>query len=322
MRSLALSEEEIKRFNESVNSGYVRRVSDMINRYRESFIMLARSQTRFNNIDFEECSYSTEDMVNICIDFFGQFDGELQQKLITILNNPEIKIEISQPQPNNRDNKSFCRSGDDGRALFIHPENNIILGLIVVCHEFAHMLSQRMQENGKPKDGIIGEVESLFIERVFVNYLTKKGIISQKVVENYNKTRTNGLLNDIEYCGYRNEVINLARGLNKEKLAELEGKLANNKNGDCLLDILNSLAKNGYDFRERYVVGEIGGRVLFERYLKDRQGTTEKFKNYLAHNCELDLGETLQNLLGQGLNDTYKEYMSILEKDKVEMEQE
>ena len=81
-----------------------------------------------------------------------------------------------------------------------------------MCHEMSHMLSQRMQRKLRPKDPSIGEIEALFMEKVFAFYLLVNNIMTDEECQQFVAERNNKMMRDIIYCINRAEVMKLIDG--------------------------------------------------------------------------------------------------------------
>lgn len=323
MGKFKLSPEEIQNFNYVYHNKFVYAINELVGRARpglENIRQLLLKNT--HPVQYEEKPWSLKEMVKIVYDFYKSIDVNLFDSLYNILHDESVSINFKEPAKYDKSRHNYCSNGDAGRKLFVEPDNNLY-GLITVCHEFCHMLSQRMQEDKRAVDSSIGEVESLFIEKVFANYLLEKGIITSEEYEQFEMGKDYSLLNDITYCFQRNDLLNIINGapLTEEKVDEIVEKLENNPNREILLYRFQRMAENSKDRKadyaplERYVIGQIVATVLFDRYLNDRQGTIEKFKRYLSHNAELDFTQMLDELLGKDAIGTYQEYMNIQERD-------
>lgn len=323
MEEFKLSQEEVENFNKIYSGKYIYAINEQINKFRpglENIRNLLLAHT--HSVEYEEKPYTLGDMIKIVYDFYKSLDINLYEKLFSILHDDSVSVNFSEPAKHDKSRHNVCSQGDRGRKISLAPENNLY-GLITVCHEFCHMLSQRMQENKRAVDSTIGEVETLFIEKVFANYLLENGIITNAEYENTMMGGDYSLLGDITYCFQRNDLLNIidCEQLTGEKVDELVDKLKNNPNCDVLLSRLKkmaSLSKTSpadYSPIERYVIGQIVGTVLFDRYQNDRQCTIEKFKNYLSHNSELTFSQMLKELLDKDAFGIYNEYMDIKERE-------
>ena len=191
------------------------------------------------------------------------------------------------------------------REINLNPSDDI-LGFITIAHEFAHILTQSVQEMKKEKDKNTGEIESLFIEKVFIDWACKNGIFSEKEYQScVNLNREQYLGNVILLLEEQDILSRLKPPITKEKLNDFEENLRGDRNYKPLMRRLRIMAdgdRNGQRIF-RYVVGKIIASELFKDYLKDREGTVKKFKLYLNNNTKFTLEESARFLFGENFKE-------------------
>lgn len=154
-----------------------------------------------------------------------------------------------------------------------------INNVITYMHEIAHSVSER-NLSIKPmdvKEDCVGEIEAMFMENLFMHYLTKnatqltdmffkEGIIPsadpkyiKNIVENYRAEHDKGLQDRIEMI--QTEKFNPENPRHKQ-----------------------------YEFR--YLVGDIYSSVLNEFYEEDPQATIDQYAEFLKSNATLSLDDS------------------------------
>ena len=313
---MILSKSEIEEFNRKYHNKETDAFNNYINSVRKQLETLHHAwqeitKDKDNNI-IKDNDYSLSDMITISLEFFACFDKDIYTNLLKILNDDSVKLNFSEPSAENRGNN--CGIKDWRRFINLNPTNNVF-GLTTVCHEFAHLTSQRMQEKKMPKSEYIGEVESMFIEKVFAKYLLDKKIISEEEYDAVNISLIKSVSNRLEAVFQENDILNFLKGdiLTEEKLAEGEKLLKNSPNKDAILNRIQSIAKGTIksDVDFRYIIGEVVSELLFEEYKKEPQKTTAKFKEYLKHNADIDPQSMVVELIGKSPEETVSDYLAL-----------
>ena len=294
------------------------------------------------DIYFSKCDASTEEMIMTALLFYKDFDKELYNKLnktltekvyfvesptpfiskfslefydehIKELENKETILQISEPTNkkglvNAVGNNFIKKYNRVFREINLNPSDDI-LGFVTIAHEFAHILTQSVQEMKKEKDKNAGEIESLFIEKVFIDWACKNGIFSEKEYQScVNLNREQYLGNVILLLEEQDILSRLKPPITKEKLNDFEENLRGDRNYKPLMRRLRIMAdgdRNGQRIF-RYVVGKIIASELFKDYQENREVTTQKLKNFLNHNTEITLEKSAQLLLGDNYKDRIK----------------
>lgn len=326
MEELKLSQKEIDQYNRVYSQNRVAyNANSLINRtsvYMHKILKLLLDN--YHEAEYKERDFSREDMIKIVHDFFKTIDDQLFIMLTGVLNDQSVRVFIDQPSCVNKEKNNYSTFIDGKRVLSISPTNNIS-GLLQMCHEMSHMLSQRMQRKLRPKDPSIGEIEALFMEKVFAFYLLVNNIMTDEECQQFVAERNNKMMRDIIYCINRAEVMKLIDGkLTTEGVKKIDTLTKNSPKRDIIIKKLKEMSyvdkvdmrrSHNYHPVERYVIGQIASTVLFDRFMKDREPTMETFKNYLAHSSEITLSEAVQELFNMNFRELAKEYYSIKESE-------
>lgn len=326
MEELKLSQKEIDQYNRVYSQNRVAyNANSLINRtsvYMHKILKLLLDN--YHEAEYKERDFSREDMIKIVHDFFKTIDDQLFIMLTGVLNDQSVRVFIDQPSCVNKEKNNYSTFIDGKRVLSISPKNNIS-GLLQMCHEMSHMLSQRMQRKLRPKDPSIGEIEALFMEKVFAFYLLVNNIMTDEECQQFVAERNNKMMRDIIYCINRAEVMKLIDGkLTTEWVKKIDTLTKNSPKRDIIIRKLKEMSyvdkvdmrrSHNYHPVERYVIGQIASTVLFDRFMKDREPTMETFKNYLAHSSEITLSEAVQELFNMNFRELAKEYYSIKESE-------
>ena len=172
--------------------------------------------------------------------------------------------------------------------------------LNALVHELGHSVSSRWGVKGYEKDPIIGEIESVFIENIFNDYVLKN---AKKVCKILNcGLKEEDLKDEVIITQYKN----LEAYLSREKVFRTKGfkyamlNRSQKKYARC--------PSKYYDKRRssQYLVGEICARLLYEKYKTDPKGAVEMFATFLAHNSRLNLNEAVI-LLTDGACSNFRE---------------
>lgn len=219
-------------------------------------------------------------------------------------NDPRFFVDEHEPFGDNGGNNSVSVK-DSGLILTLNPANNLS-GLATIAHEFGHLLSQSSREKREdPKVDCLAEIESLFMETVFVDWLEKNEKFSQNQINQYWLYSNNGFVTDCKELITENEVVyRLGGEISKSKFKHIAKDIKGHKNEQELLCKMINVADDGqkligpYVFR--YVVGRAIAFTLFEEYKQNPQETMQKFDDYLRCRCEISsLDEAGEMLLGK-----------------------
>ncbi len=264
----------------------------------------------------EEVYLSFKDMERLALAFYKDFDNELYYKLKEVLNDPYTIYETYKPKPQdkNNPNKNSCGIRFGHPHIELTPENNVC-GLLAPAHEFSHALSQRIQKFMKQRTDCLGEIESKFIEKVYLDFLLEHDIISQEDYKNCQNITRRDLALNCELLIQENDILSqITPPITKDKLDKFLEDNKNNPNINKLKERLDEMTfgdtENMYgEYIFRYVVGEAVAAALYEDYKKEPAEIKQKFKEFLRTNAEISTEEALQILLGENamakINDVF-----------------
>lgn len=165
-----------------------------------------------------------------------------------------------------------------------------------VVHEIAHATSQKFRQEGQEKETLIGEIESMFMEKIFVDYcMNNIDKVKEILVKDSSKEIPNDQAEDFIYDMFVN-----GRFLYLERRANF-----------CCSEDEDKTARED-EFR--YIVGEIYSTALYEKYKDDPEKTIKKFVKYLKHNSEYNLDETAEVLgIGSSMKEVFSSFENTLE---------
>lgn len=212
--------------------------------------------------------------------------------------------------------------------------NNSINDLRVTAHEISHAVSSRHQHlvnlirNFEPIEKIdtytkqdfnrdcIGEIESLIVEKLFNKYLLKKGIYTEKDIQNYKNQEQNSLLNEINLIREENDIISqLPCPVTFDSIKALSKRLQDEKKFkhiERIEKMHNEDKHSSYMFR--YVVG----RVVSDQWIKkfeqseenQQKEMLENFQNYLDKTHKLTLNDACEEILNANFNTIVENYVA------------
>lgn len=308
----------IDRYNDNYVDAKSIKIYNAINCYRDKLTKVKNTVGK-QEVKFEKKAYSLEDMLTICFEFYKSLGTKIYENLNSVLNDENVLVKVSKPSSFNRHKDSYCN--DKYRQIVINPTNDII-GLQTIVHELAHASSQRMKSSRRAVDTLICEVESLFMIKVFAGYLYENNIISQKEYKDLFIDMNNSLVGEIDYCFQCNEILDMAGffPLDKRTKKELEYEISLDENSKLLAKRLKEMTSKRRRYAERYVVGEIVSTVLYDKYLKDREGTLETFQEYMSCNAELSYNKMMDMLLGMNSNKALDKFLEIKAQERETIE--
>lgn len=252
-------------------------------------------------------------MQQIVLQFYGELDLELKNRIEKTLSDPFFEHKFSEPNGNGINEGSrvgfewknnFAQNGE----IVLNPSNNLI-GIITVAHEFAHLLEERIQKRIKNKEDCLGEIASMFIEKVFAEYMLKKSMIEKKDYRILKEHDLNCFSNNVRVLVEENEILSgLEVPISGVQLRELHKKYAFSDRKGVLMRRVQQMTGIGMpknvqpesgQKRFRYVAGEVVSGALFEDFKKNPKETLGRFENFLSSNAEMEEAEAYQTLLGE-----------------------
>lgn len=303
---------------------------------------------RIKNEQFEKNDYSLDKIASIVLDFYKDFDadmydyikktidGELRVSGVQFKNVKERKkyieknklyeqndtiVFVNEPTDMGGEN-AVGTSEFDGKkvkVISLSPRNTAE-GLLVVAHEFAHMLSQRVVENKCPKEDSIGEIESLFIEKVFRDWLFEKGYISKDELEKLGDRRNSlvgeiaSLLQEKDFCNTFSLPLSKKTVVETMKNIKPDSLFARNQN--VIANRMKSSVETGRtsSYFYRYVVGELYSQELYSQYIKDAVSAKDTFKNLLNSAADLSFEDVEKMITGKDFGDLIRKNIKREEK--------
>ncbi len=272
--------------------------------------MLARfvKQYDIEEIKFEKIDMTIGKIEELVLDFLYELDPSFEENVMNVLEDLDHTVMyVSNPKEKAKGSFVSLRElhGKNGRILKnspkveigLHPKNNT-MGIVVVGHEYGHILSQRVQQRRNQRTDCIGEIEACFVERLFADWLLKKNKISKEERLKLDLAwRHSFLLSARVICEEVDLLARLKKNIKPENLRKIETTLQAEEKLKWL-DILKHRidvfinGANGKDIHGehefRYIVGEIVASALYEDFKKDSKKTIERFKTYLAHSAEYE----------------------------------
>ncbi len=262
-------------------------------------ILTLRERLNMRDVNLKKCDLSLAEMEALSLDFFNEFDMGLKEKIERVLHDQTTIIHSAEPAEKGSKTAvgiTTLANGTDVVEVDLHPENNI-MGIVSIAHEFSHILSQRVQEKLKPNTDCVGEIESMFVEQIFIDWLVKKEVISEEDRSALRQTRENSLINDIGQIYDELRVVEkLGTPISAKRLqnwdTELAAKQDFGERGHFIRTIEHMITKpdETAEYKFRYVFGEIVARALYNDFLDNPKLTFERFQQFLAHSAEYNFG--------------------------------
>lgn len=304
IRKIKFNKEYVSRF--STNSQR-ERMSEFDGNTRPYFKILRdlHKSLHIQRVTFKNIDMGLAEIKSIVREFYAGLNpksGLFSQYLPHILDNGIVKIHEEEPSSNVPQSRVFNKNGKIYLALY--PLNDV-RGLLAVAHEYSHLLSQRNVDNKEQKTDCIKEIESLFIEKIFCDWLVEKGIVQQSQKECLQQECKNNLCEELDYVLRDVDILSRLDGdFSVESFKRLQKGLENDKNKDILLTRLVYMADTKHDsrlsggYQFRYVVGEIVASALYEDYKENPKEVLQRYEEFLSKNADLALKDSAKMLLG------------------------
>lgn len=258
-------------------------------------------------VGFEKVDKKIGEIENLVLDFLYDLDPELEENVLKVIEDVDHTVMfVSNPKEKAKGSFVALRELNGKRGplkksprveIGLRPQNTS-MGLATVGHEFGHILSQRIQERKFPKTDLIGEIEGVFLEKIFADWLLRNNKISKSERDKMNVVwRNNFLLHSRTICEEVDLLSRLKKNISAVNLQKIEKELQDNQKFAWKEVLKNRIGVfiNGLDGKEihgeyefRYIVGEIVAGALYEDFKKEPTKTIERFKEYLAHNAEYE----------------------------------
>lgn len=258
---------------------------------------------------FKYLDMTLDEMKSIVFDFYREIDKKYIKRHDWV-----SYLEGLKDDPNFTSNEKMSlseRNGDcsvgvtDNRLILTLNLSNSCTGLAAIAHEFGHLLSQSSRERAISKLDCIVEIESLFMEMVFVDWLGENGKLSQNQVNQYWVYDNNKFVGDCLALSTENELVSRMAGeITKGRFKHFSKEIKGQKNEQRLLckviNIADKKQKAVGPYLYRYVVGRTISYALFEEYKKNPEETMQKFDSYLRCCSDItSLDEAGKMLLGE-----------------------
>lgn len=315
---MTLVDSEIESFNKTCQKKEVKEFNDFLNSIRPYLDRLHKSWSEIDKgittESLKELNCSLNDMIKIVLDFYSNLDKDLYNTLINILNDEKTKKDYQEVSPNNKWRINYTKYEPDGTlCIGLRPQNNLY-GLASVCHEFAHLLSRFGQDSTNSKSDLFPEVESMFLEKVFIEYLYNINFITEEERKTYFRFYKSSVNDKLQEIFYENDILNYLNGnsLTNENLKVLEEMIAKSPKAKDFYRRLSFMQNDVHSaWYFIYVLGEVISELLFEEYRKEPQKTMAKFKKYLGHTADIDPQTMLKDLTNKSLEETIETYLEI-----------
>lgn len=313
-----------------------------------------------NNKEYKKCDYNEQDLYlsideqkEIVINFYKSLSSELGKKAELILNSKDNRYCVNITQDTSKDCSGNV-STKNGSNL-IHFDVNLdggIYGLRIMAHEISHAVSgfktksydvinngteaelkKYFSHLGRYDVDSIGEVESYIIESLFMNYLDKQDIISQRDLTNYENKRNNSLINNLRTILEESYIFDhIPPPINPEEFSKFVKKIgglfkSKNHYNTIMLRFIFMFQRNnhsGYSqYNFRYIVGDVVSTVWFEQYsqanTQQKQEMIKNFEKYLSTTDTQSLETACHELVGMRIGQTFEDYICYLKRKMFEI---
>lgn len=305
-------EEFIELLNKKCQERDAFRFYDENRKYFRILDLMAR-KIKFEEIQFKKVNLTLNKMQNLALQFFDELDVDLNEKIWGVLE--DVKNVLRPHQPKSQKGVNAVGLENGRVAIDLAPSNDTD-GLVIVAHEFGHLLEERNQKKIAQRTDCIGEIAPIFVERLYCDWLLKNKIIDKNDYEMQSKKREQAFAHNVSLLLEEDEIIRrLGNPMTKENYLKFEDEFKGSKKYEVLkrrVDVMingEGANKNIYGERMfRYVVAEVVGAVLYEDYKKDSALTLERFKSFLDTNAHLTLKQGASCLLGENFASKLQSY--------------
>ena len=238
------------------------------------------------------------DLKSLTMNFYQELNSAYPEQILSILNSPNTFLRESEPTQST--GKNFVAQLGIMWLIELHPSTNLS-GVLTLPHEYCHLLEQRIQEQKLPKEECIGEIATMFIEKIFIDYLENHKVISSKNCQTLRDALKTTLIDDAKIIVEESFVFNSFKqpidGLQLKDFAENLSDEKKAKFINRIKKMSNSRAENGA-VQMRYVIGGLVSEEMYYEYLKNPKDTLEKFDFFLKHNAEMSVKDSFKLLCG------------------------
>ncbi len=302
----------------------------------------------YKKCDCDEQNFylSIDEQKEIVINFYKSLSSELGNKAELILNGKDNRYSVNITLDTSKDCSGNV-STENGSNL-IHFNVNLdggIHGMRIFAHELSHAISglktksydiinngteaeikEYFSHLGKHNVDSIGEIESFIIESLFMDYLNKQDIISQRDLTIYKYKINNSIIANINTILEESYILDkISPPITPEKFERFEkkiGGLFKSKNYNTIMNRFIFMFQRDehsgysqYDFR--YVVGDVVSSLWFEQYnqssAQQKQEMIKNFEKYLYNTDTATLETACHSLVGMGIGQTFDDYIGSLQ---------
>ena len=255
--------------------------------------------------DFSKMEYNFETMEGLVLEFFKDFSPKLYNIIIEQKNSPGVEFEVIEPTLKRRRPDSFVMFFVNEFVHLSPPGDSY--GPISICHEYGHMASDRTRKYQWSishyrswQDDATCEVESLFVEKVFRDWLYENGVITAKDYNLHCKRNFDSLVYQCKLLKKeRNAILSLRPPIKVEDFEKFSAK----SNVKGVLKTLGRVANvtNANDnptFLFRYILGEFLAQVLYDEYKVLPMSATKTFEEFIDKNSFLTIKDTCKMIAG------------------------
>lgn len=279
---------------------------------------------RTERLDFAKIDWDLGRMQTFILEFYQNFDEELAEKVWSVLEDETTVLRVGKPSEKGGVNAvgvvveegeirnthgkistkpDRLKKKEPHIRVELHPTNDV-LGFVAVAHEFAHIMEERVQKKLPQKTDCLGEISSMFMERVFIQFLLNSGKIDKKQYENFLKKREENFVSNVRTLLEEDEILRqLHTPFSADEIENLYKKYDGTQHGEILRKRVDTMIDdNQHVYGEhcyRYIVGEVVSNIMFDDYQKNPVATLDRFKNFLETNAEIDEKQAFSLLLGE-----------------------
>ena len=285
--------------------------------------IMSRIQTLYDSLEYlptikyQNYSYTFEEAKDLLFEVFDRIDPFYKDKVLEAIHNTDQYIfRIIFDPKHELYGTNRCGTGPNYTTEVVITYENNPKGVIVAGHECAHAIGNRSKYNVRPDDDCIGEIESLFTESLIFDVLLEMGLITKEEYQSLKNEKINDLKKNCEIALIRERLFkNLTLPVTKEQLEDLVLSIEDDPNKEELMKRL----KNGpYDRRSapyvyRYIVGEVVGSKLYDKYLSDKDDAMDRFYIMLENNVHYKLDDVTNLFFKEDPMQTFESYIKNID---------
>lgn len=263
--------------------------------------------------EFSKMEYNFETMENMVLEFFKDFSPKLYNLIIEQKNSAGVEFEVIEPNIKRRRTDSFIMFFVN-ELVHLSPSGDSF-GPISICHEYGHLVSDNTRKyqwsltNYRSwQDDATCEVESLFVEKVFRDWLYENGVITAKDYNLHCKRNFDSLVYQCKLLRKeRNAILSLRPPIKVKDFQTFSAK----RNVKGVIKTLNRVAdktssNDNPSFLFRYILGEFLAQVLYDEYKNFPMSATKTFEEFIDKNSYLTIKDTCRLIAGNEYLDRIK----------------